>query len=152
MRSTGWGGGRYGQELELAAAERMKTGPDFSWLREQMRTTADDRQEKSEGERDRLLQDKAISQKSELVENIRGRGELNGGRISANGRLTISGAAVEDRTAGIFLISLFLMENRRYFRSGFLATSKESMRDIINGYTHYFLGSWNRTSEIYDSD
>jgi hypothetical protein len=26
------------------------------------------------------------------------------------------------------------------------------MRDTVNGYTHYFLGSRNEKSEIYDSD
>jgi hypothetical protein len=50
--------------LELAAAERMKTRPDFSWLHKQMRTTADDRQEKTEGEIERLLQG-LLAQKSE---------------------------------------------------------------------------------------
>ena len=50
--------------LELAAAERMKTRPDFSWLHKQMRTTADDWQEKTEGEIERLLQGR-LAQKSE---------------------------------------------------------------------------------------
>jgi hypothetical protein len=51
-----------------------------------------------------------------------------------------------------FSFSRFFTKNYRYFGSRYLATSKESMRDMVNGFTHYFLGSQNGKSEVYDSD
>jgi hypothetical protein len=53
----------------------------------------------------------------------------------------------------LFFLDFFCIpEIADIFQSRFLATSKELMRVVVNGYTHYFLGSQNGKSEVYNSD
>jgi hypothetical protein len=68
--------------------------------------------------------------------------EKNAGQRSTAREKRGESARGEMRSAGIFFIFLFSFNKElQLFGSRSLATSKQSMRDIINGYTHDFLGS-----------